>query len=51
MERHALKDIPMVSLILIVCLAATPADCHEERSPVDVAGVTCMVQGELIAME
>ena len=41
----------MVSLILVVCIAATPSDCHEERPPVDVAGVTCMVRGELIAVE
>ena len=42
----------MVSLILIVCLAATPDICREERPAVDVASaMSCAIQGQLIASQ
>jgi hypothetical protein len=42
----------MVSLILIVCLAASPQTCQEERPPVEVeSGVFCLMEGQLIAAE
>src|SRR5260221_510845 len=42
----------MVTLILIVCLAATPDVCREERPPVDAAaGISCAAQGQLIAAQ
>lgn len=42
----------MITLILIVCLSATPDVCHEEKPPVDVASpMSCMVQGQQIAAE
>lgn len=42
----------MVTLILVVCLSATPDVCREERPPVDVASpMQCMVQGQQIAAE
>jgi hypothetical protein len=40
----------MVSLILLVCLAASPETCHEERPQVEVeSGLSCVVGGQLIA--
>ncbi len=40
----------MVSLILIVCLAATPDICREEQPPVDVASaMSCAMKGQVIA--
>ena len=42
----------MVSLILIVCLAATPDVCQEERPPIEaVNGTSCMVQGQQLAAQ
>jgi hypothetical protein len=42
----------MVSLILLVCLAASPGVCQEERPPMDaVSSTACMMQGQLIAVE
>ena len=42
----------MITLVLIVCLSATPNVCHEERPPIDaVSPMACMVQGEAIAAE
>jgi len=42
----------MVSLILLVCLAASPETCREERPPVEVeTGLSCLMQGQLIAVE
>lgn len=42
----------MITLILVVCLSATPDVCHEETPPVDVASpMSCMVQGQQVAAE
>jgi hypothetical protein len=42
----------MVSLILVVCLTATPDVCREERPPMDVlSGASCMIQGQQLASE
>ena len=42
----------MVSLILLVCLAASPEICHEERPPVQVvSSSSCIMEGQLIAAE
>jgi hypothetical protein len=40
----------MVSLILLVCLAASPETCQEARPPVEVdSGLSCLVEGQLMA--
>src|SRR5260221_8059859 len=45
-------EVAMVSLILIVCLAATPDVCREEQPPVDVASaMSCAMDGQLIALQ
>ncbi len=42
----------MVSLILVVCLAATPEICREERPPLeDISQVSCIVQGQQLASQ
>lgn len=42
----------MITLVLVVCLSATPDICREETPPVDVASpMSCMVQGQQIAAE
>jgi hypothetical protein len=42
----------MITLILIVCLSATPDTCREERPPIDVVSpMACLVQGQQIAAE
>jgi hypothetical protein len=42
----------MVALILIVCLAATPDICREERPPLTIAStMACAVQGQAIAAQ
>jgi hypothetical protein len=42
----------MVSLIVIVCLAATPDICREEQPPGYVASATsCAAEGQLIALQ
>jgi hypothetical protein len=40
----------MVSLILVVCLMATPDVCREARPPMEaIDGVSCIVQGQQLA--
>lgn len=40
----------MVSLILVVCLAASPETCREEQPPLETqSGLSCLVAGELVA--
>ena len=40
----------MITLVLVVCLSATPDVCREERPPIDAASpMACMVQGQQIA--
>ncbi len=40
----------MITLILVVCLTATPDVCREEQPPVEVAsGTSCMIQGQQLA--
>jgi len=40
----------MVSLILVVCLAASPEICREEQPLLDAqSGLFCLVEGELVA--
>lgn len=41
----------MTALIIVICLAAQPSVCREERPPVDVSMVSCQVQGQLIAAD
>jgi hypothetical protein len=42
----------MITLILVVCLAATPDICREETPPIDPASsMSCVVQGQLMASE
>ena len=39
-----------MSLILLVCLAASPQTCQEERPPVEVqSSLSCIVEGQVIA--
>ena len=40
----------MISLVLIVCLIASPDTCREERPPIDViSAFECVLQGQQIA--
>jgi hypothetical protein len=42
----------MVSLILVVCLTATPDVRREERPPIDVvSGASCMIRGQQLASQ
>jgi hypothetical protein len=43
----------MVSLILVVCLSATPDVCREEQPPLleAVTAPSCMMQGQLLAAQ
>lgn len=42
----------MVTLILIVCLSATPNICQEKTPPVEIANaMSCAIQGQIIAQE
>ncbi len=52
LESVLLGEVLMTSLILLVCLAASPAVCREEYPPVEVdSGVACLVEGQMIAAE
>jgi hypothetical protein len=40
----------MVTLVLVVCLAATPDICREEQPPAEIANAeSCIVEGQVIA--
>jgi hypothetical protein len=42
----------MISLILVVCLSATPDICREEPSRVEITTpMVCLIQGQQIAAE
>jgi hypothetical protein len=42
----------MMSLILVVCLSASPTVCREEQPPLGaVNGASCMIQGQLLATQ
>ena len=42
----------IATLIIVVCLAAAPNICHEERPMIDMAsGVSCIMQGQQIAAQ
>jgi hypothetical protein len=42
----------MISLILLVCLAASPEICREEHPPVEVVStLSCITKGQLIAAQ
>ena len=43
----------MVSLILVVCLSASPDVCREEQPPLleAVSQTSCMVEGQLLAAQ
>ncbi len=42
----------MISLILVVCLSATPDVCREERPLVEITTpMVCLVQGQQVAAE
>lgn len=41
----------MVTLILVVCLTATPNVCREEHPPVDVSLMSCQIEGQMIARD
>lgn len=42
----------MFTLVLVVCLSATPDVCREEHPPIDaVSPMSCVVQGQQIAAE
>jgi len=42
----------MMTLILVVCLSATPDVCKEERPPVEaMSPMGCMIRGQVIAAE
>ncbi len=42
----------MISLILVVCLSATPDICREERPPIEIASpMVCLIQGQQIAVQ
>jgi hypothetical protein len=40
----------MIELVLIVCLAATPEACHEERPGFEgLSMISCVTQGQALA--
>jgi hypothetical protein len=44
----------MIELILLVCLTASPEQCHEERPAFQATGYTmtaCLFQGQIIAAQ
>ncbi len=42
----------MISLILVVCLSATPDVCKEERPPIEITSpMVCLIQGQQIASQ
>jgi hypothetical protein len=42
--------VVIATLIIVVCLAADPSICREERPPVDMGeGLSCIMQGQQIA--
>jgi hypothetical protein len=46
------ESVAMITLVLIVCLSATPDICHEERPLIDVENpMACMTQGQFVAAE
>jgi hypothetical protein len=51
-ESCSRSEKVIVSLILIVCLSATPDICREERPPVeDVSATSCMLHDQQLASE
>lgn len=41
----------MIALVITVCLAASPAECHEERLLLDVPEATCALLGQMAVGE
>lgn len=44
----------MIELVFVVCMVASPADCHQERpafQPAYVSSVSCMMDGQVRAAE
>lgn len=41
----------MIQLVLIVCLAASPTSCKEERPNFDGSLLSCATQGQLLAAQ
>ena len=50
LESVFLGEVLMTSVILLVCLAGSPAVCREEYPPVEVgSSVACLMEGQMIA--
>jgi hypothetical protein len=44
--------VVITTLVIVVCLAAEPNICREERMPLDTgSGVLCMTQGQQVAAQ
>ena len=44
-------DAPaLIALVMVVCLAASPTECREERPHTEIASVmACAAQGQMVA--
>ncbi|MFZ4407487.1 MAG: hypothetical protein ACOYOH_09100 [Paracraurococcus sp.] len=42
----------LIELVMVVCLAAAPSECREERPATEIASVmACATQGQMVAAQ
>ena len=47
-----MESPPLIELVMVVCLAAFPAECREERPATEIASVmACATQGQMVAAQ
>ena len=45
-----MDSLPVIDLVMIVCLAASPTECREERPVTEIQSVmACATQGQMVA--
>lgn len=45
-----MEATPLIELVMLVCLAAAPAECREERPATEINSVmACATQGQMVA--
>ena len=43
---------PLIELVMVVCLAASPTECREERPLTEITSVmACATQGQMVAAQ
>jgi hypothetical protein len=47
-----MEALPLIELVMLVCLAASPTECREERPRTEINSVmACATQGQMVAAQ